>query len=264
MTIVRAMPELLRIGFAGMVAYRAELLIWILTATLPLVMLALWDAVAADGPVAGLGQAELARYFAITLIVRQVTGAWVVWSLNWEIRAGTLSAKLLRPVHPLWVSAAETAAAVPLRLVVLVPLVGALVAWRPDLVAWPGASWFLLGCVSAALAAALAFLVQAFFGILSFWLDQSMGLFGLWFSLWAVCSGYVAPLAVFPDAARRALDLLPFKAMLGTPVELLAGQLSGPDALWAVAVQAAWLVVAFVVVAFTWSRGVRRYGAFGA
>ena len=264
MTVLRAMPELLRVGLAGMVAYRAELLIWILTATLPLVMLALWDTVAADGPVAGLGQAELARYFAVTLIVRQVTGAWVVWSLNWEIRSGTLSPKLLRPVHPLWVSGAETVAAIPLRLVVLIPLLGLLVAWRPELVAWPGAPWFLLGFLSAALAAGLAFLAQAFFGILSFWLDQSMGLLGLWFSAWAVCSGYVAPLAVFPDWARLTLDLLPLKSMLGTPVELLAGQLSGPDALWAVALQAAWLVVAFALVSFTWTRGVRRYGAFGA
>jgi ABC-2 type transport system permease protein len=38
----------LRIGFAEMVAYRAEFLVWILTTNMPLVMMALWSAVAAE------------------------------------------------------------------------------------------------------------------------------------------------------------------------------------------------------------------------
>ena len=46
----------MRIGFAEMVAYRAEFLVWILTTNMPLVMMALWNAVAADGPVGRFGQ----------------------------------------------------------------------------------------------------------------------------------------------------------------------------------------------------------------
>jgi ABC-2 type transport system permease protein len=75
---VRAAPTLLRIGFAEIVAYRAEMAIWVLTATMPLIMLALWNAVARDGPVAGFGQVEFARYFAAALVVRQLTGAWIL------------------------------------------------------------------------------------------------------------------------------------------------------------------------------------------
>ena len=56
--LVRALPDLFRVGFAGIVAYRAEMTIWILTATLPLIMLALWNAVAAEGPVARACVAE--------------------------------------------------------------------------------------------------------------------------------------------------------------------------------------------------------------
>src|SRR5262249_19533403 len=42
----RALPTLLRVGVAETVAYRAEFLVWILTTTLPLVMLGLWTSVA--------------------------------------------------------------------------------------------------------------------------------------------------------------------------------------------------------------------------
>ena len=48
---LRALPTLLRIGVAETVAYRAEFLVWILTTTLPLVMLGLWTSVAARGAV---------------------------------------------------------------------------------------------------------------------------------------------------------------------------------------------------------------------
>src|SRR5690606_31590123 len=50
---LRAMPTLMRVGFAEAMAYRAELLVWVLTTTMPLVMLPLWMAVAETGPVRG-------------------------------------------------------------------------------------------------------------------------------------------------------------------------------------------------------------------
>ena len=59
--LLRATPTLFRVGFADVVAYRAEMAIWVLTATMPLIMLALWNAVASQGPVAGYGQVEMAR-----------------------------------------------------------------------------------------------------------------------------------------------------------------------------------------------------------
>src|SRR6185503_12640490 len=70
---LRAYPTLLRIGFAEAVAYRAELLVWMLTTTMPLVSLALWSAVAAAAPVGRFTQQGFAAYFLATLIVRQLT-----------------------------------------------------------------------------------------------------------------------------------------------------------------------------------------------
>ena len=48
---LRASPTLLRVGFAEAIAYRAEMIVWVLATTMPLVMLALWTSVASDGPV---------------------------------------------------------------------------------------------------------------------------------------------------------------------------------------------------------------------
>lgn len=258
------MPTLLRVGFAGVVAYRAEMAIWVLSATMPLIMLALWNAVAADGAVAGFGQVEFARYFAATLVVRQLTGAWILWQLNYEIRTGRLSPLLLRPVNPLWYEGATMLAAMPFRMVILAPLLGALLWWRPELLAIPSAAAFALFLVSVFLAWVLSFLVQALFGMIAFWLDQSQGLYGVWFATWSLLSGYVAPMDVLPDAIRPVVDWLPFRGMLAVPVELLGGFLTWREALPEIGVQLGWVVALTALAVFTWRRGLRRYGAYGA
>src|SRR5277367_4195564 len=123
----RAFPALLRVGFAEAVAYRAEMLVWVLATTMPLVMLSLWTAVARDAPIGRYGQPEFVAYFLATFVVRQLTGCWVFWEMNFEVRNGTLAMRLLRPVHPLWAYAAESLAAMPMRIVVSLP--AALVAF---------------------------------------------------------------------------------------------------------------------------------------
>jgi ABC-2 type transport system permease protein len=175
-----------------------------------------------------------------------------------------LSPKLLKPVNPIFQSAVSTLAALPLRVVILAPLIAALVWWRPEIVVLPSAGAFALFVLSVAMAWLLSFLVQATFGMLSFWFDQTLGLFGVWFGLWAVFSGYVAPLGLFPEWAQAILRWLPFRAMLAVPVELLGGFTRAEDAAFDVGMQAVWVAVFFGLAVFVWSHGVRRYGAFGA
>src|SRR5947209_15761421 len=99
---------------------------------MPLVQLAIWHAVAADGPVGRFDQREFTAYYLAVLAVRLITSTWVVWQMSMEIRDGTLSAKLLRPVHPLFAYAAEHLAAVPMRALVVSPIVGVLIYTAGD------------------------------------------------------------------------------------------------------------------------------------
>lgn len=264
MRVLRALPDVFRVSLAGVVAYRAEMVIWILTSTMPLIMLAMWNAVVEEAPLMGFGPTEITRYFAATLVVRQLTSSWLLWELNHDIRTGGLSMKLLRPMHPLWVHAADMIAAMPTRVVVLLPLLLGLVAWRPELVAAPPAWSLLLFLPSVFLAWLLGFLVQAAFACLAFWLEQTQGLFGLWFGAWMLLSGYLAPLEMFPEQAHTALTLLPFRGMLAAPVELLSGTVTASSALLDLGVQVGWVVIGLGCVSFLWNRGIARYGAYGA
>ena len=261
--VLRALPDMFRVSVAETVAYRAEFVIWMLSATLPLIMLALWSSVASEGSVAGLTQDDVARYYAVTMVVRQFTSMWLVWSFGYEVRTGALSSRLLKPMNPLWRSAVEFLTAIPLRGAVLLPVLAAVVWWRPSLLAWPEPGALLLAVPALVLAWLLHFVVQVCFALLSFWIDRSEGLFMVYFAAFAFLSGYVAPLALFPAWSRPLLDALPFPAMHAVPTELMAGMRTPADALPELLVGTAWLLGLTGLALWLWRAGLRRYGAFG-
>ena len=142
----RALPAMMKVGFAEAVAYRAEMLVWMLSTTMPLVMLALWSAVAAEAPVGRFGQAEFTTYYLLMFIVRQLTGAWAAWQMNYEVRTGALSKRLLRPISPVASYAVENLSALPMRSMVAVPMA----VWAPALTTAASLSSFSCAALNTA------------------------------------------------------------------------------------------------------------------
>jgi ABC-2 type transport system permease protein len=259
----RAYPTLLRVGLAEAVAYRAEMLVWMLATTMPLVSLALWSAVAATAPVGRFTQRGFAAYFLATLVVRQLTGCWLVWELNQDIRGGTLSRRLLRPIHPLVGYSAENLAAIPLRAALTLP---AVVVWLAVLE--PGALPHSAGAILASILAILGawllnFFTMALIGSFAFYLESSTGIFELWQIAFMLLSGYLVPLELFPAALRGAAHALPFRYTIAFPVELLTGLLHGGAILRELAIQWAYVAGLGAAAILVFRAGVRRFSAFG-
>lgn len=260
---VKALPTLLRVGISEVVAYRAEFVVWILTTNMPLVMLALWHAVAADGPVGRFDQRGFTAYYLGVLAVRLLTTSWVVWQLSMEIRDGTLSAKLLRPIHPIVSLAADHISAVPMRALVISPVVAILLAVARDRLLRHDP--LLIAVFGASLAGAwlLIFFTMVLMGSLAFFFDSAMGVFELWLGVHAILSGYLVPLEVLPGWLRRAADVLPFRFMLAFPVDNLVGLMSRRQALLALGAQWGYVLLFAVLALRVWRAGLRRFAAFG-
>ncbi len=260
---LRAAPTLLRVGLAEAVAYRAEFLVWLLSTNMPLVMLALWSAVARDGPVGRFDQAGFAAYYLAALVVRLMTGAWVVWEMNFEIRQGTLAFRMLRPVHPLVAYAAENVAAMPVRLAISLPVaLGALAVLGGEHVTHDP---LLLALFPVTVFGAwlITYLAMAAVGCLAFWLESATSLFDVWLGLFGVFSGYLVPLELYPRWVNEVSWFLPFRYMLSFPVELVTGGLSRTAALAQLAAQWGFVLALLAAAAGMWRLGTRRFAAHG-
>ncbi len=208
-----------RLGLAEAVAYRASLAIWILTTTFPLISLVLWSGIArAGGPVGGYGEADFVAYFVAAFLVRQLTASWVVWDLERQIRLGELNVYLLRPVPPVLHHAMTNLAALPVRLLLALPLaiVVLIAAGGLRLAGDP----LILLLVAPAIVGAwlLNFTVQVAVACLAFWWQRSASLYEIWSCLFVVLSGYAVPTSLFPEGVAEVVAVLPFHAILGFPV----------------------------------------------
>lgn len=272
----KAYPTLLRIGLAEAVAYRAEMLVWMLTMTMPLVSIVLWSS-AAEGVRLGpeqLGSDELTAYFLITLLLRLLTGSWVLWQISEDIRSGTLAQRLLRPVPPLVVYTAEQLAPVPMRAALVAPLSLTLLLTQAR-TQLTGDPWLVAAFVLALPGAwAINFLTMALLGMMAFYIDSAVGLFYVWTGIYTLFSGYLMPLSLFPLWMQKLSDFLPFRYMLDAPVKMLLGwpivggardtAAGREQAFICLGIEYAYVAVLMVLVALLWRRGLRRFAAFGA
>jgi ABC-2 type transport system permease protein len=255
-------PTMLRIGFADLFAWRAQVLIWILTTTMPLIMYEVWSTLAQTGPVGRFDERTFAAYFLSTLVVRQLSSSWVVWELNEHIRTGQLAPMLLRPVHPLWYYGAENIGALPFRAAVLIPLVAIGFIVFPDMAVSPTPLHLGLYVWTTALSWVLTFFIQSMIGLGALYTQQSLSFQDAWFGLWMILSGYLIPLELMPAIATIAI-WLPFRAMGSLPTEIILGHLEGRDLAQGVLAQLGWVIVCLFTVRQAWRKAIRRFEAYG-
>jgi len=96
-------------------------------------------------------------------------------------------------------------------------------------------------------------------GSLAFFVESALGIFELWLGVHAILSGYLVPLEALPRWVRGAADVLPFRFMLGFPVETLVGLLDRHEALWALAVQWGYVALFGVAALWVWRVGLRQF-----
>jgi ABC-2 type transport system permease protein len=261
--LLRAYPTLLRVGLAEAVAYRAEFLVWMLATTMPLVMLAIMAAMAREAPVGRFDQQAFVAYYLVTLIVRQMTGAWVAWEMVREIKEGTLGLRLLRPIHPLASYSADSLAALPMRAVISLPVTifVLVVAARRDITHDPAqVAIFVASLFGAWL---LNFAVSALIGTLGLYIESSLQVWELWLGCFMLLSGYLIPLSLFPHWLERTARVLPFAYLQALPVETLTGLRDRHQALIGLGAQWAWAAAAWTALLVLWKRGLRRFAAYG-
>jgi ABC-2 type transport system permease protein len=259
--ILRKALTLLSVYYAYMLEYRAELLLWVLANSLPIILMGVWIE-AAQGGQFNLSPVDFARYFLAVFLLRQITVVWVVWEFEREIVEGKLSPRLLQPIDPVWHHIAshvsERAARLPLAFILLVIffLLYPQAFWLPSL------AKILLFALAAVLAFALRFVMQYSFAMLAFWTERASAIENFWFLFYLFLSGMIAPLEVFPPVVRTVVLCTPFPYMInfpasiivGLPVDLTRGFLS----------MIGWILLFLGLNRLLWRRGLKRYSGMGA
>lgn len=255
---------LTRRGLGVLLEYRVAMLIWMLSAAFPLVMLAVWLSLAQNGPIGGYAEGDFVAYYLLAFYMRQMTAVWVAWELDYDIRHGDLNIKLVHPLNPIHEYIAFNLADKLMRFVLFTPLV-LLVAWA---VPQTRLGWTIENLVIFAFALVgawlMRFLTQYALGLFAFWTSQALVLQDVFWMLFLLLGGGVAPLDLLPDPLRTMAMYLPFRFMLSFPIEVMMEQISWTEKVSGLGVIAIWSGILYLAYRLLWWRGLRRFGAFGA
>jgi ABC-2 type transport system permease protein len=247
--------------YAYMLEYRAELLLWALSGSLPIILMGVWTEAAATGKFS-LSAIQIARYFLAVFLTRQFTVIWVIWEFEREILEGKLSMRLMQPLDPAWHHVGEHVAERFARIPIVIALVGLFFALYPAAFWLPSLPTIGTYIVVVASAFILQFLIQYTLAMFAFWTERATALQELSFLTYLFLGGMVAPIAVFPESVRQVVQWLPYPYLIDFPASVLTGMPTNvPQGLM---MTYGWIGVFWVLNRWLWRRGLKQYSGMGA
>lgn len=257
----RIATTLISVYYAYMLEYRAELLFWVLSGSLPIILMGIWIQASRTGDFA-LTPVEFARYFLAVFLVRQFTVVWVIWEFEREVVEGKLSFRLLQPLNPIWhhfaSHFAERFARLPFAFILVV-----FFFWLYPQAFWiPNIGQLILALVVIVFAFALRFLIQYTLSMAAFWTERASSLEQFGFLFYLFLSGMIAPLEVFPPMVREIALWTPYPYLIYFPANLLVGL--PVDVGRGLLVMLGWSVALYVLYRWLWHKGLRQYSGMGA
>ncbi|MEN9224395.1 MAG: ABC-2 family transporter protein [Thermostichus sp. HHBFW_bins_43] len=257
----RKLAALFSTYYAYMLEYRAELILWVLAGSLPLIMMGVWSEAAQSGDFS-LSSLEFIRYFLAVFIVRQFTIVWVIWDFEREVVEGRLSPLLLQPMDPVWHHVTSHIVERLARLPFTLFLVGLFFVLYPRAFWIPSWEQIGLGSLAVLIAFTLRFLMQYTLALLAFWVERVTAVEQFHFLVYLFLSGVIAPLAVFPSGLREILSWTPFPYLINFPASLWVG--IPVDIPRGFATGLAWVGLFWAVNRWLWRKGLRQYAGMGA
>ena len=251
---------LARLSFQRQLAYRTANVAGLVTnlffgALRAYVLIALFGAREA---VAGYDVRAAVTYTGITQAMLSFLAAFGWWEIIRSVRTGQVATDLSRPVDFFWYHAAQDFGRALAQLILRgVPLV-ALYALAYRIAVPPTPLHWLALPLSLALGLLISFAWRFLVNLTAFWTVDAMGIGRVASNLVLFLSGFIMPLAFFPDWAQAGLRFLPFASMVNAPVEVYLGVVQGPALVLTLLLQALWAVVLVLLSRVVLAAGVRR------
>ncbi|MGH8885811.1 MAG: ABC transporter permease [Egibacteraceae bacterium] len=208
--------------------------------------------------IGGYDAADAMSYTWLTQALLMTVYLWGWKELALRIRSGDIAVDLSRPLDvQLGGLAFDLGRACYHALFRGIPplLVGVLVF---DLTVPSRPLVWLAFLASVALAVAVSYAFRFGYNLPAFWLADYRGVASLATLTATLLSGFVVPVALFPEWLAAVAHATPFPAMAQTPIDVFVGAVRGPAVLTALAAQAGWLVALLLLGRALFAAGTRR------
>jgi ABC-2 type transport system permease protein len=256
------------IGLQNTFVYRWNFLLRTVFGIVPLFgMLFIWRAVfdASRGPINGYEYSSMIFYFMLVVFVENlITPTEDEWQIAAEIRDGRMSSYLIKPLNYLAYRFTLYASYRLLYIAVVAVPIGLLAfVFREHLRLPTQPITYPAFVLSVIMAAGIQFFIAYALAMIAFWVLEISTIIFVVYSFEFFLSGQVFPLDIFPQSLQAILHWLPFTYELFFPVQVCMERVQGRALIEGLLIQFGWLVLTYLLARLLWTRGVRKYHAFG-
>lgn len=229
---------------------------------MPIIYMFVWITAAGGETIRCFTRNDFIVYYIILIIVNQMTYPVSHWTVSDNIFSGQFSYWLLRPLPPIYEAIASDIAVKVICLpfvCVFALILGA--AFRIRLTLSAASIPAFLLCLLLSLA--LRFMLSYALSLTALMKAKTDSLLSISDTLFMLLSGQMIPTVLFPEQIKAAGNILPFRYMLGFPIEVLLGKLSTGEIVRGIGMQCLWLAVVLALHEIIYRKGIRNYSSTG-
>ncbi|MCI2426128.1 ABC-2 family transporter protein [Candidatus Acetothermia bacterium] len=246
--------------------YRLNYLLSFLCVIFPLLAVVfLWRIIFRDiQMIGGFTESMMITYYVLVALLTDFVSPGIWFHITEDIREGTLSKHLLRPISHRWYHFSEKIGVnLGYLLIALIVIAGFILLFAVDFYFPANLLYILLFLVSVGLSMVLATGLTYLFCLSAFWLEEVTGLYYVLDYLVLILSGALIPLALLPEFVYQIASFLPFKYLLYFPIEIFLERITLSEIGHGLLMQILWIGAIYLLTTWVWRRGCQRYTARG-
>lgn len=251
-------------------AYRGAFYIWAFISMFSsFISYFLWMAIygsSESGVIGNLSKNEMVIYIFMVYVTSSMVSIAVSTWVGYDVVEGRVAMNLIKPIDYRISLIARALGNMVYRMLV------------PGIFIWIGLELykvFALGMEFVSLQTLLLYLCSVLmsfliyvlfdfcFGMIAFFTTYIFGLRMAKSALLSFLTGQLIPISLFPLAAQKLFDFLPFSSMIYTPVMVYLEKYTGAELAWALGRQAIWVVLLWWLGSIIWRQVTKRLVVLG-
>ncbi|MEN1681846.1 MAG: ABC-2 family transporter protein [Planctomycetota bacterium] len=265
---------ILRICIEERLVYRGDFALGTLMRFLPiLTQIFLWTAIYAStgsSNLQGFSREDVIAYYLLTMVARAFSSMpGLASGIARQVRDGEIKKFLVQPIDLVtFLLLARVAHKLVYYAVAIGPF--ALVFWLCGdyfPAEWPEPTTIAAFILSLVMGFLLGFFIEATLGMIGFWFLEVSSLLFVYMLFSFFFSGHMFPLdflrAVLPEWFMQVVAYQPLAYFAYFPAGVWLGKIQGQELAIGLAVEAAWILIFYVLCRLSLKMGYRRYSGYG-
>lgn len=239
--------------------YKSNFYLWTLNRVIEVIVyIFVWQAIYNQtGDAGGFTISQLVTYYILTALIRPIA----LWGLNedmaYSIRTGKINKELLNPITYFQYYFGMNLGEMTFALIVgVASFIICSIFWTITLPV--NLTSFILFVIVIMLGIPITFFIQMIVGTVGFYSSSIWGMEILKNAVITIFSGIIAPITLFPIWFQKIANILPFKDLIYTPINIWLGQVSTNEIIFVILKQLIWIFILYVIAKIFFNYSIKK------